>query len=126
MRIGAALVFVGLLGGCASHWMKTAQSECAAQGFAAGTPEYTWCVEGAFNAKRASFRRSMAIVGAGMGGAAQNLRQQRLDAQSNYHPMGARVFRYSYISGTNRICVYARLGSQEVETIDAAAICPLT
>ena len=35
-------------------------------------------------------------------------------------------FQYDYVSGTNRLCYYDRLGSTVVKTIGAAQICPLS
>lgn len=38
---------------------------------------------------------------------------------------GVAFFKYSYVSGMNRICVYDHLGSQHVITIPAAQVCPV-
>ena len=38
---------------------------------------------------------------------------------------GIAFFKYSYVSGMNRICVYDHLGSQYVITIPAAQVCPV-
>lgn len=35
-------------------------------------------------------------------------------------------FKYSYVSGLNRICVYDHLGSKYVTTIPAAQLCPIS
>ena len=54
-----------------------------------------------------------------------------LNAQFNRAPQPAPAqptafFKRDYQSGTNRICIYDRLGSDVAITISAAAICPLT
>lgn len=38
---------------------------------------------------------------------------------------GVAFFKYSYVSGMNRICVYDYLGSQVIITIPAAQVCPV-
>lgn len=54
-----------------------------------------------------------------------------LDARYNRQPapqqrQATAFLKSSYVSGTNRICIYDRLGSQVVTTIGAAQICPLS
>ena len=34
------------------------------------------------------------------------------------------IFRRSYVSGTNRICIYSRAGSEYVLTVSATDMCP--
>ena len=38
---------------------------------------------------------------------------------------GVAFFKYSYVDGLNRICVYDHLGSQVIITIPAAQVCPV-
>lgn len=38
---------------------------------------------------------------------------------------GVAFFKYSYVDGMNRICVYDHLGSKYIITIPAAQICPV-
>jgi hypothetical protein len=38
---------------------------------------------------------------------------------------GVAFFKYSYVDGLNRICVYDHLGSKYIITIPAAQVCPV-
>lgn len=39
---------------------------------------------------------------------------------------GVAFFKYSYVDGLNRICVYDHLGSKYIITIPAAQVCPVS
>tara|TARA_B100000579_G_C22646066_1_gene763800 strand:+ start:392 stop:772 length:381 start_codon:yes stop_codon:yes gene_type:complete len=46
--------------------------------------------------------------------------------KTNTHGTGPAVFKYEYISGHNKICIYDRTGSAEAYNFKATDICPLT
>lgn len=61
-----------------------------------------------------------------------NSLQRSLNQQQNPVSFGNQVkqpiafFKRTYISGFNRICIYDRMGSQFVTTLQSTDICPLT
>ncbi len=120
MRVSHLIVVAsaGLLGGCAQHFMASAQKECSAFGFAPGTPEYANCVQQQYQAGQANFQRGLA-----------NMRQSMPPAGQSAvggSAIGTAFLRNSYVSGMNRIRQYDRMGSAYVITIGMAEMCPLS
>lgn len=52
--------------------------------------------------------------------------QQNSTSYDNQVKQPVAFFKRSYISGFNRICIYDRMGSQFVTTLQSTDICPLT
>jgi hypothetical protein len=115
----AILVAAGLvLAGCAQPFMKLAQSQCAQFGFTAGSTEYAACVQSQYNQNLTRLRDGLAAAGGvlnphGAGGGFAPRGEE-----------GTRVFKNTYLSGAQRICLYDRSGVPETTAVDAADPCP--
>lgn len=58
--------------------------------------------------------------------AIDNLKQYVEPSNTNKTQLSTAFLKKQYVSGVNRICIYERLGSEDIITIEATSICPLT
>ena len=66
----------------------------------------------------------LALGGCGPGFADRALLASQIVNSGPVSDDGPGIFRRSYVSGTNRICIYSRAGSEYVLTVSATDICP--
>jgi hypothetical protein len=120
--------------------VRNLAGQCVALGFERDTPDFGNCVirlleiensranQSATQSETAlqQFRNEQAVRQKAQDRAIQTLQQlQGAGSRSSPNQSGVAVLKRSYISGKNRICVYDRVGSEDVITISATAICPL-
>ena len=108
------------LAGCAQQFMRAAQSECAAFGYSKDSPEYAECVERQYQANQSNYQERLGRASAIMNSGSQT--------PTTYAPprAGGRFLQRSYVDGFNRICVYETIQGQEVITIGATELCPIS
>lgn len=110
----------GLLGGCAQHFMASAQKECSAFGFTPGTADYANCVQQQYQAGQSNYQQRLL-------NASRIMNQGSSPVSHGGGSAGGTAFlRSSYVSGMNRVCQYNRMGSAYVITIGAAEMCPIS
>lgn len=118
MRIALLFVLAAAataLASCAT--VSQAQNQCAAFGYTAGTPEYTECVQQQYQANQDSFQQRLLN--------ASRIANEGTPSDDGSAIRGSAFLKRSYVSGMNRVCVYNNMGSDYVQTIGAADICPL-
>ena len=110
-----------LLTSCAAQFTREAEAACTA---AAGQKDiYDDCVRLEYNRRVARVERIRQGL-ANMSPPATGGYVQPAQPAQPMRPM--RTLRTSYVSGFNRICVYDTIAGQEVVTIQAAQICPIS
>lgn len=108
-----------LLAGCAQQFMRSAQRECEAFGYAKDSPEYAECVERQYQANQANYQERL--------GRASAIMNSGTPPAASYAPPRSRgrFLQRDYVDGFNRICVYSTIQGQEVVTIGATELCPI-
>ena len=120
MKLGtfAVLAFCcAALSGCAADVLDASQSACSSFGFMPGTDAYTQCVQ-----QEASMRDDAVKKGPARGGVQGP--QTPMSSAVGGLTSGVPVFKRSYVSGSNKVCLYNQAGNEVSVTVKAEADCP--
>jgi hypothetical protein len=104
------------LSGCAAQIIDASQSACQSFGFAPGTDAYTQCVHQEVNMRDDAVNHAFLKARGG----SQGPQKPPSRAADGVAP----ILKGSYVSGSNRVCLYNQLGNEVAITIKEAAVCP--
>lgn len=125
-RTGVTAIAVAItilaLAGCATGVRGSPRRVCADAGYRPGSPEFTSCWHRVRDQMFAAEAPAMA-VGIAAGVAANAKPAPAAPAPVN---PGFGTLRQEYVSGLNRVCVYATARGDFTLTVSASQLCPLT
>jgi len=104
--------------------LNAAQQSCAAFGFSPGTPEFANCVQTDYYNRQARLES----ISNNLRAAGQQTQQPYAAPTESYsHNAGPMANLVSQsVRGTSRLCVYNRMNSPYVITLNVTDICPIT
>lgn len=117
-RLFASILLAASLCSCTSFTRSVYSNACAKSGYPVGHPQHEECIENTAIADRQEAQSALA-VGAAIGGVALGPSQAQQSKSRSYGYLST-----NYLSGTNRICVYAGDAGQRTLTVPGGQMCP--
>jgi hypothetical protein len=109
------------LSGCSAQILDASQSACESFGFVPGTDAYAQCVHDEANMRDDAVNRAFVKARAGSRGP-----QKPSSTIAGGAIPGQPVFKSSYVSGADKVCLYNQAGNEVSIKVGSGAACPQT